>query len=344
MTTRRDLILHIGLPKTGTTALQRDLFPQHPGFIGGTDGQVAVPPIMKELLELRFPPEGPSAWKSERWTDGVRDWVGHAAPHGEAVAIASAEMLSAWEILRGRPPRDSRLPLLDPPSLGNAVRIGPPPVANFLAALKGAVAPEFRLRVILTLREQAEFIGSLYAQLSLEMRNPGQQDLEEKVDRLLASADMYFDWAHLVSSLRAALDEGDLLVCVFEDGMPQIGREIAHWIDPSWSPRVSIGRHNVRTAGPGSWAVPRSSRWRRMTFLVKRIWPEDRLPSARRLIGRLLGGPQRRARLVAERREREQQSGIVLSPELRRRIAATFAASNATTAVLLGRELWEQRR
>jgi hypothetical protein len=211
MSNVQQLTLHIGLPKTATTTLQKHVLRRFPGYLDkhldGGDASLA-----SERDAWRWAFEG---WvrRNPDWRDAVRVWFSTMEHTGHPQVLLSEEDLSgAWPVSG----TGSLSPFFDAP---NVERVRPHPVIEFLKIIRKCGGGKMRLRVILTLRNQPDLMGSLYAEQQSFMASAGQADLEAKIARSLGSDDPFFDFATLVDELEAELGAEDCLVLLYEDGL-----------------------------------------------------------------------------------------------------------------------------
>lgn len=146
-----ELVVHIGLPKTGSTALQQHLFPTAPGrsHLPGSEGH-------RTFLALFERDKVHPDWDSTSDGTGVRDWFAEFGRR-DGLTLVSEEMLSGWRVGRsegfGIAEEDSRS------------RTGRAPAGQFLARVSDELAPSTRVRVVLVLRNQADWLASYFAEL-----------------------------------------------------------------------------------------------------------------------------------------------------------------------------------
>jgi hypothetical protein len=190
-----DLILHIGLGKTGTTTLQQRHFPDLPGYLGRPDifgqrgrggrlNQAFVAHCTGQETDL-------TQWRS----DVLRALEGRMP---EKVVI-SQERLGYWtHDGSGFSPVVGLLS-----DGGRYPRRGQHPIAGFIG---DRVIPAWRdlgtVKVLVTLRNQFDWLSSHYAQVSNRIIGASQGDFEHQVRRIVRSGDVYLDYAALRVSPR----------------------------------------------------------------------------------------------------------------------------------------------
>lgn len=256
------LYIHIGLGKSGSTTLQEVYFRQHPGFINHGE---AYGPLSRGFWSLyAYSGSGTPPTKAPGWESAAQSWASTAFSTQDAgstehsAILYSNENLSAWPKLATAIPTNFKWPMLDEPQ-GLPPRTGIPPVANFIAKLTGALSGLCTVHVVLVVRNQPEFLASLYAQLSPGRSGRGQQDFEDRIARLLTDCDLFLDWNLLATSLVESVGGSSdrVLVAFLEEGMPQVQQRIGDFLDPARDLSLkSLSAHrNRRQASLGRWKL-----------------------------------------------------------------------------------------
>lgn len=273
------LYLHVGLPKTATTYLQREVFPTltrvryldtlgHTLFTGADDqghGQGTLTSCFRRSAEV---------WGS----------------HGGAVLrdLFGCERAD-------RPPGDA---LVSDEGIG---RTGSRPalLAAHLAALAGpARAWGFgRVRVLCVIRRQDRWLASHYAQVSDRNPRASQEDFEAYVRRTLDPSGerygfgMLLDYAALGRHLRSAVGRENLRVLPYEllaDDSAGFHARVAAFLGaPTASADGGHQRQNVRSTGEGVWALRPARRSRAVRLRPGRLLAALRLPDEVRLTRRV---------------------------------------------------------
>jgi hypothetical protein len=326
-----ELTLHIGLPKTATTTLQKHVFPQIPFYQGKFSTFRKHPSHSWMVAESAF-----AAWwdNNASWQDEVRDWLDALDWAAQPRQFFSDERLLRWPV-SGSLGSASRI--LDD-EWADFTRTRPHPIVLFLDAIRKSSADGLRLRLIVTLRAQTEFLGSRYVQSARSMKRPSQEDFEEKVLLLLKHEDPFCDWFSLVEELRTILDPLDVLVLLHEDGLDKNIRSIYEFMMLACDPSATHNqRENGRGLGNRSWRFSSPRALDRLTraFLIQtdRVVP-DSWRTLRSFFFRIL---------VFRRRFRftRRELSLKISDELAERVREHYADSNGRLAHLLGRDLTE---
>jgi len=205
------LCVHIGLPKTATSSLQQQFFPQVAGYLGKR----------RWWLKVESQVEGPSEAfdefrkihtayaQGQDWEARLGDWADNLNFSEQPRQLISDEILAQW-----RSPRKAGVPSwpVERARQGDSPRKGDHPVTVFLAKLRDFLPPDVSLFTIVTLRNQADFLGSLAAQTG--SRGAG-------IGRLIRREDAYVDFYSLVTELEKVVGPSQHLTLLFEDGVEQ---------------------------------------------------------------------------------------------------------------------------
>lgn len=325
---QQDLVLHVGLPKTGTTTLQREVFPGFPGYVCGTESSGRSGDLAQRMLRLYQVKGAHRDWTTSSWRADAIDWWVQARTTSSRPLLVSLEGLFRWfDPVTGMP-----WPLMGDGNERWSAREAPHPLIGFVRALRVSL-PECRMRVLLTIRNQPDFMASHYAQISYRLLTPSQGDLDEKVRQVIRRGDPFFDWSATAMGLLRVVGIENFRVTIFEEGLDQVAREIADFVDNSWHPPSVIAHHNMREGSTGwSTTTNRNSPLRRW---ARSFWPKRKFPRIRKAISttvspavRLIGGTSRSPR-----------STITIGTELREEILRAYQESNRNLGKLSGRDL-----
>lgn len=330
----RSLTFHIGMPKTATTVLQKHVFPAFPGYVGKGYGLVGQESFSEYdfSVQVRRRSLGSPDWRGD-----LADWIERLHGSGIRDVFFSDENLCAWTDGQLR----ASWPMMDAWTPGTRCR--PHPVTEFLQEVRELVGKFTEVRTILTVRNQSDLMGSLYAQIQPQIRNPSQVDFEAKVEALLDEGDPYFDFGTLADELDAVLGPSNCLVLLFEDGVKSNAHQTAEFLGlQSIVLPQSIPRANVKSLDAKSWqyhdALPVLKRGS-----IGRIRKLIALQVARH------GGEQRRLRSFLNHVDRISLRRfssrdvlgvrVHISEALAAQIRAHFLPSNTRLAARLHREL-----
>lgn len=325
----RELVLHVGLPKTATTTLQRHILPQVPGYHGQFSSS-----------EDRLWIDVLHSWRLRRTDleDRCAAWASALAETADERVVLSNELLSGWPSAS-----DSAVwPVSD--AYRTADRTGSRPLLDLIALLQSTLNHSWRLRVILTVRAQSQFLASLYAQNLHEMRRPGQADFETKIVRLIEADDPFCDYAVLTQELQATVTRDDMLVLVHEDGFAANARRILTYLGSELEdPDLLERRELVRSDGRGGWQGERLLPVTHRGALGRlRRGLADRIPRPRGgAAARVWDTVRELDRRITAKLPRRLNVGprIELTDTLTRSVQEHFEPSNARLEGLLGRDL-----
>ena len=233
------LILHIGLPKTATTWLQYRVFKRQREIAFLHDPTDPSPEAIERLLK-HYQQTTPDELA------GLGERLDAALPGHEL--IVSNENISM---------------------LTRDVWMGTGPTPDRLARRLGRLHRELRpIRVVLGIRRQDQWLGSMYAQSASAYPEFGQQDFEQRLRSLskapLEGAAGHLDYLRLVRSLRRELGSDNVLVLPSEllASDPEAGlRQLDAFLGLEVFVRgyrdgsMTDDRVNVRSAGRNTWTL-----------------------------------------------------------------------------------------
>lgn len=245
----RKLILHLGLPKTGTTTLQNKLFPQLEGYLGKNEkgGPELVIPnhlatVESSLLRLFLVGADSKA---------MREWVRQLDFDWSASLLISNEAFSRW---KDRNCPGSSVWPVQKPRFGEEPRRRTHPIVPFLSELNAVLPPDVELITVITLRAQKTYLPSHAAQSRGQSMTP-------IVRRIIRRQDAFILWDRLVRDLEALRGPAGHLTLLFEDGVKENAREIVRFCGlTSKSGYINyeeITRENRRQESKDSWVARR---------------------------------------------------------------------------------------
>ena len=333
----KKIVLHIGLPKTGTTTLQKFFFPRYSSYAG-----MHFPPTTPGLLRGDSSRGAKKEWDLySKLENGyatfagvmgpsariaaLNTWVEEVARNEQWPVIISNEFLSAW-------PRGNLIWLVEGETGPTTAEH---PAVLFLSELRQLLPRDIALKIILTLRNQSDFLASLAAQLGI-----AGYFTSTSFQQLLARRDPYLDYYKLVQGLEDVGGAQHLLTLIFEDGIEANISAIEEFIgvpdiDTDVNLETKAPIKNRKRIGENSWLshrprVPIFRMLLRSTFGKKLRWSRwYRSPYVQLLVSlltKLQGAWQ-----------------VPVSSEIsnnhRLRIKAVYSPSNKLLSMRLGRSL-----
>ena len=201
-----ELVVHLGLPKTMTTSLQRgSIWPTWPE-VAKLSGRYLAENLYFDGKSER----GLRSWHGRKWRVDTRKWARLIRPMIGERYVISNENLSQW-------PTGPYCvwPLQD----GSCLRTGSHPISAFLLALRQPLESQgIGLKAIIGMRDRATFLASLYAELSHSFEKPSSQDFIQRASRY----DPFLEFNRLRKDLADALGPQNLFVYDFEKGMDEL--------------------------------------------------------------------------------------------------------------------------
>ncbi len=212
-----DLILHIGMPKTGTTSLQENLLAHNPYYIGKCKKKRYLKSRSNALKPLKEMAVEFDLFSSKGLDKRLNDWFqrinGYANyKNGVPSLSISKEELTEWPSQGYRDKRPVGLV-----SKNAGARERPIPIAAFLREILVPFWSHWgSVRVAITFREQSSYLASLYSQASDRLREAGQSDFQRQVEDLIHHEDPSINWHSIVQDLEWAVGKENVEVFFFE--------------------------------------------------------------------------------------------------------------------------------
>jgi hypothetical protein len=252
----KKVIVHPGLPKTGTTYLQREIFTRFPiGFVspyqlkrGGVNRQ-GTTSLFRQVRETMLQHDS-SVWDKplgRDLTSGLKSIFEEEL--GKDIVLLSFENLIALDYFSPLEPENR-----------------PDPTEQILHLRKFIdlmVPNRDSLSIVLTLRRQPEFLASLYSQYTNRIPGAGKRDFERQVERILARpGQSYLDYNWLLSELNECLQPDVLRVFALEQfGDKNFSEELTETLHQKQAinplAAADFPKHNIRriTDMQNSWEV-----------------------------------------------------------------------------------------
>lgn len=322
-----DLYLHVGAWKTGTTTLQRRVFPSYDAYVGGHSSS-SNSLLYAQLHRCLFSHKK------------LRDPTGKSWQHDVEIFLSKARATKLSRILASDESLWGHLPdVVADPSRRDAVET----LAQQLHGIRERMHPDEHLRVALTIRSQWTILPSMYAEAASRGFEPSQDGLDAFVARQLSShSPGPLHWYENIRHLEGAIGAENLSVHVFEDGMKRVAEGILRALDPTAGLTDIPPRSNSGGGSSGDTWMMKRRHWARAAMeFPSSVWPVDVLPRTRLAVRRALGAEQ--AILIghrlAKRSDRRYRDEITVTDSRQRAIRSYFAESNNGLAEHLKRDL-----
>ncbi|MEM6857059.1 MAG: hypothetical protein AAF559_04235 [Pseudomonadota bacterium] len=303
-------VLHLGYPKTGTTYLQRRLFPQ-----AAKDFTVITPEFENCGINIK-------KTASQIEAGGISD------EFRERIMIRPL-LLSSERYL------------FDALRIYSHGRFAPTGFAQALEGLKSLCrdVPQDRIDIVVYLRRQDHLMHSLYAESKVYHYDTvdALNTLEKYAEAVLTQADRsdqpgyFYDFANTFNLLRAVFPKAAIHLRRYENLVSEPDQEVEFWSDLcDFEFAHPTGAENVRAAGEGSKRADRKGIRIVVLRLKDRFFPEFKLPNslsqfAERVLSAISFGNAEVIGMDVTLRERVRSHFAVLN----RRFAATGLVSSS---------------
>lgn len=280
-----DLIVHIGLPKTGTTTIHKNLLRSTPGFLGRTAG--AKKDLGHQFSNIFRRTHSP------RWLSQANSWN----------ALALALMQENWPGIRRLIVSDEGLSQRKTSHLlkwpigsnedipGKKGELRSRPIISYLKQFNDYVWFGGDVKALIILRNQADWLASLYTQRSDRIAVASQEDFETQVEKLIERDDIFIDWSSWVDELQCALGHDNVCALLMEDMRRELfWDQIAEFLEINQVSSYQLSKpdapkSNVRRTTPNAWAIrPLGDNAYPTVNLIRKYWGTNRLPYARRMV------------------------------------------------------------
>ncbi|WP_022728618.1 sulfotransferase family protein [Fodinicurvata sediminis] len=337
-----DLILHIGLPKTATTTLQRHILPNFPAYLGTHYGE-AGPDFAQGLLK-----RAPVAPLESTEDPAAADWARQLLDHKDERFPDASCIVISHESLTNRQTYgpDDLWPVESASAAESGEGARPFPIISFLETFSEKVWQRGDVKVLLTLRNQPDWLASLYAQKSAHIKRASQRDFEDRVRRLIRNGNAYLDWSAWVHHLRQAIGADNLCVLPMEEmDRPAFWQDLADFLGldrlPEETPAAfNRQQENARRTQSDSWAIRPLKTWNvSLKRHLKRAYErrDETPPRLVRKVAALADSAVSAPYLKFHERQREME--IRLPDDLRSTIQDYCRPFNQRLAEQLGRDL-----
>lgn len=251
-----DLILHIGFPKTGTTTLQQNVFPHMPGYIefieSGNSKFHAAGRLRAIMNRPHF--KCKDCEHMMQWAKMVHSV---AKQRDQPRLILSAEGISSLRVTKS--------------SYLGAIRWHPEVVIERITQLQEIWRHYGELYILMTIRNQPEFLASHYSQHSNRYLQASTSHFEAFTNELLTKSSNNIDWLSWYKMLLHAVGKGRLLVLPVEGMGDQ-----RYWQDLGNFCAYELKDYIVKGLGHANKKrLEGGNKWRLRTFNYRRRFLED---------------------------------------------------------------------
>lgn len=335
-----DLIIHIGIEKTGTSTLQSYFFSHLENYLGISKRKEC---LSNSNYEIRW---FYNLFKKFVYGEKIYEEATHFAHHikqlQEDFGSVNHNLLLSYEQLCN-PILNNVLnfPFLEYKPL-KVFDIFP--IVDFLKYISNNIWSYGKIRPILTLRKQDELLASLYSQMSNRICYASQKDFESRLNKYFESSGAYIDWSKWVSDLYKEFAQEDVCVLLLEDmSSLDFWHNLSKFVGINKFSKdellqLSSMIKNSRQVTPNSWQIRPIKAITRHT--LKRKWPASHDSYLRHLTFGMASCidtfycPLLRISLKSQR-DRE----ISLTPDLRERINSYIAPFNERLSKQLSKDL-----
>jgi hypothetical protein len=207
-----DLVIHIGLPKTGTTTIQNNVFAGLENYFGIYEREKKWAKSEGRKLMNLFAEYSSGRQIDEKlveWTENIYEKKKEMSPRAEMV------ILSNENFFEGRLNHMPEFPLVECGyrEVGQDITL-----TKFLRKLSSQIWTHGHVRIIITLRNQIEWIMSKYAQASAKIPDASQEDFERRLaDFVRCDDSIWADWSQWVSQMHSVVGSENVCVLLIEE-------------------------------------------------------------------------------------------------------------------------------
>lgn len=252
-----DLVLHIGLPKTGTTTLQHTLSASFAGYAGKLKGKSLHRDPAKTFSRI-------IASNDHDWIKQLEDWKNNTLEnHNLIYKAAKTVLISDESLTRGLQGNTSTHWPLGSSREASSAQNPSEHLSSCLKKLRDDVWRHGRVRTILVVRNQADWLASLYAQQSRTIKGAGKRDFNNRIHEMMCRRDDFVDWSLWAQNLSSALGEDNVCVLLLEDmTFPYFWEQLAFFLEGTASSYLSLmdsSKHQKKIGSIGNekWRLRR---------------------------------------------------------------------------------------
>lgn len=248
-----NLILHMGLVKTGTTTLQKRCFDLFDNTVTTNSTEEWKRRIRDDLVRLVLDYD-PSVWNTSEgreYLDMLRTACQNSAVHPFFISREALLFPKFFNYAKSC-------------TMFSGEQCGRYPISLHLEAIRKNSPWLSSLKILLTMRSQPHWLGSLYAEQSNYVERASQEDFEYQVRQLLSDHSLdgggFMNWGYLVQDLARAVGRENLCVLLLEDINTRsywntLSEATGLRFDPGRFISVSNQRENIRSDDPSAWSL-----------------------------------------------------------------------------------------
>lgn len=182
------------------------------------------------------------------WMEPLTQWVSALPFDSHNHLLASYEELSGWP---GGPFSESPIPPVWPIHLnGFASRGEKHPVTTFVSCVGDLLGDNVEIRTIVVLRNQADWLSSLAAEVGL----PSGWNLDTVLAAAADRHEPFLNYFKLIQDLEETVGPQRNMTLFFEDGADHNLQEIMRFAEVGVAPHA-VPQENVRSSSAGQWHV-----------------------------------------------------------------------------------------
>lgn len=212
-----DLFLHIGLSKTGTTTLQNDFFCHYTNYFGRIQNRKHAKTSHVYIYELRRILN--LIYKNKDYHVSTCNWIENVLAYKNKYLKDSNSIIISDEALSGIGHPFALKSLFHYTKIYNRFNIHKSklPICEALSIFSQYYWTFGNVRVILTLRNQAEWLASFYAQKTALLLRPSQDKFIKFINNTMQHKAQPLDWSRWISELQTAVGKDNVCPLLIED-------------------------------------------------------------------------------------------------------------------------------